>query len=226
MTKVISGWPWGSTGRQSHAAKAVGPSRFFVNASLAALMLMFLAAGCTQDEEEQAQALFEREVAGNVFDTTPVRGAFRPLRYRRTGFEYKCSECHKSIEPPDRQNPILAEHAHIAEAFDHGMNTVCTNCHHPEQRNDYVDHDGSVISSENPARLCAKCHGPIYRDWQHGVHGRQNGYWDARQGERVKLLCIQCHDPHFPKFAPMTPDPPPIRSRLDLAGQPGNIEMH
>ena len=57
--------------------------------------------------------------------------------------------------------------------------------------------------------LCAKCHGPKYRDWKAGVHGRQNGYWDATKGPKEKLRCIQCHDPHKPAFPPIKPLAPP-----------------
>jgi DNA-directed RNA polymerase subunit RPC12/RpoP len=171
-------------------------------------------AGCSS--ESPAENLYERQLDGEVFETTPIRGAFRALRNRRTGFEYKCSECHNDFTSPKAKGTSKAEHAEITEAFEHGMNTRCQNCHHEGDRNAYVDHDGSPIPATNPARLCAKCHGPIYREWQIGTHGRQNGYWDANKGERTKLLCVQCHDPHQPAFKPMTPDPPPIRTRFNL----------
>ena len=43
---------------------------------------------------------------------------------------------------------------------------------------------------------------------QAGVHGRQNGHWNKAMGERTKLRCIQCHDPHYPLFQPMKALPP------------------
>lgn len=162
-----------------------------------------------------ADALYVRDVPGEVFDTTPVRGEFRPLLHRRGSFEYRCTECHSDFASARRQNQEIPEHAEIVARFDHGMNTFCVNCHHAEDRNAYVDHDGSPIPSSEPARLCAKCHGPTYREWQIGVHGRQNGSWERDSPAREKLLCIQCHDPHHPKFAPMTPDPPTIQTRFE-----------
>ena len=36
-----------------------------------------------------------------------------------------------------------------------------------------------------------------------------NGFWIAVLGGKTRLRCIQCHDPHSPKFKPMTPLPPP-----------------
>lgn len=160
-----------------------------------------------------------RGVDGNVFDTTPVRGEFLPLRNRRTNFEYKCSSCHEDFDSPPVQGDLVGEHAAIHDSFDHGLNTSCMNCHNREDRDAYIDHDGTSIPASNPARLCAKCHGPTFRDWENGIHGRQNGYWDRSRGERTKLLCVQCHDPHSPKFPLMAPDPPPPYSRLSESSE-------
>ena len=55
---------------------------------------------------------------------------------------------------------------------DHGNNRFCLNCHHPTNRKAFVDYDGSEIAEADVVLLCAKCHGPTYRDWQAGVHGR------------------------------------------------------
>lgn len=163
-------------------------------------------------EAVDAAPLYERKIEGNVFDTTPVRGPFRPLAYQKAGFTYRCTECHFSIQPPPRQNPLQPEHGSIV--LNHGLNTNCLNCHHPANRDVYVDHEGNEIPADQPARLCSKCHGPIYREWEAGIHGRQNGYWDTTKGERTKLFCVQCHDPHDPKFKPMRPLPAPQRTRF------------
>lgn len=182
---------------------------------LPVLALVLTTGGCKQSGE--AGELYVRELSGEVFDTVPVHGEFAPLRNRRTGFVYRCSECHADFSKPGRRGQSESEHVEITKRFNHGMNTGCMNCHHSENRNAYVDHDGSPISAATPARLCAKCHGPLYREWQMGTHGRQNGYWDVSKGTRTKLLCVQCHDPHDPAFKPMQPDPAPIRSRFASA---------
>jgi len=156
--------------------------------------------------------LYERQVEGNVFDTAPVRGGLKPLVLKRAGFVYHCSECHSSIVPLVHQQDVIPVHNNIT--LDHGLNTRCLNCHHPANRDMYVDHEGGEIPPDQPARLCSKCHGPTYREWEIGIHGRQNGYWNEDLGERNKLLCIQCHDPHNPQFKPMTPEPPPQRTRF------------
>ena len=55
------------------------------------------------------------------------------------------------------------------------------------------------------------------------MHGRQNGYWNPAMGEKTKLRCIQCHDPHNPRFQPMTPVPPPVYNRFaKTAGEAGH----
>jgi len=175
--------------------------------------LAVLLSGCTSPIPEQ-QALFVRTVEGNVFDTTAVRGEYKPLRNRRTNFEYKCSECHEDFTSLRRQQDLPGEHAAIYDAFNHGINNSCLNCHNQSDRDAYINHDGSSIPATAPALLCAKCHGPIYNDWTEGIHGRQNGHWDTDKGPRTKLLCVQCHDPHNPTFQAMTPDPPPPHSRF------------
>ncbi|MFC1736582.1 hypothetical protein ACFL1X_10735 [Candidatus Hydrogenedentota bacterium] len=181
-------------------------------------LILTLGTSCQGNQSEIAPSLYEREVTGNVFDTTPVRGALRPKRLRRSGFEYKCSECHADLENLDsrHQNHPLGEHKN--KVFDHGQNLFCLNCHHPDNRDVYVDHDGSEIPEDNPTRLCAKCHGPHHREWEHGVHGRRNGHWDPNLGPQTRLKCIRCHDPHKPRFQLMKPDAAPPRSRLDVAG--------
>jgi hypothetical protein len=138
-------------------------------------------------------------------DKTPPRQT-KGLDLVRMGWTYNCMECHKLLPARWHYDRPMAEHRDLK--LEHGNNRFCLNCHHPTNRNAFVDYDGSEIAQAEVVQLCAKCHGPIYRDWQAGVHGRSNGYWDARQGSKTKLRCIQCHDPHQPKFKPMPPLPP------------------
>ncbi len=136
-------------------------------------------------------------------DKTPPR-ATKGLDLVKAGWTYNCMECHKLF--PARwhyDDRPFNEHKDIK--LDHGNNRFCLNCHHPTNRNAFVDYDGAEIVESDVVKLCAKCHGTIYRDWQAGVHGRPNGYWDASAGPKTKLRCIQCHDPHSPKFRGMRP---------------------
>ncbi len=141
-------------------------------------------------------------------DKTPPR-ATKGLDLVKAGWAYNCMECHKLF--PARwhyggEDRPLNEHKDVV--LDHGNNRFCLNCHHQTNRNAFVDYDGSEIVQTDVVKLCAKCHGTIYRDWEAGVHGRQNGFWKADLGDKTRLRCIQCHDPHSPKFKSMPPLPP------------------
>jgi hypothetical protein len=127
-------------------------------------------------------------------------------------YTYRCSECHDLFPSPPETTRPLTQHRDIV--LKHGINDRCFNCHHRENRDAFVDDQGSVIPYDQPQRLCAKCHGPVYRDWTHGVHGRTNGYWDPRLGPMEYTTCIACHDPHVPPFPPMPPAPGPHTLRM------------
>ncbi|MCG8527448.1 MAG: hypothetical protein MI748_13775 [Opitutales bacterium] len=152
----------------------------------------------------------------NKLDTTPPRGN-PELTLDRVGWDYDCMECHRSLESKWTRDHALAEHFHIR--LDHGNNRFCLNCHHSENRNAYVDYDGSEIKATNTVALCAKCHGTVHQDWEAGVHGRKNGYWEQSAGDHTRLSCSQCHDPHSPAFKPMKPLAAPTYPAR-AAGQP------
>jgi len=154
-------------------------------------------------------------------DRTPPRQT-KGLDLVKLGWSYNCMECHKLLQARWHYDRPMVEHENIKLA--HGDNRFCLNCHHPTNRNAFVDYDGSEIKEADVFLLCAKCHGPTYRDWKAGVHGRRNGYWDPSKGTQTRLRCIECHDPHSPKFAPMAPLPalkyPP------RAAHPPSAEAH
>lgn len=140
--------------------------------------------------------------ADTHLDKTPPRKTVG-LDLIRNGWTYNCMECHTLITARWRYDRPVNEHQDVK--FEHGNNRFCLNCHHATNRNAFVDYDGAEISQRESVQLCAKCHGTTHRDWQAGVHGRQNGYWKADAGPKTKLSCIQCHDPHRPKFQDMKP---------------------
>jgi hypothetical protein len=161
-------------------------------------------------------------------DKTPPRATLG-LDLVKSGWTYNCMECHKLF--PARwhyDDRPFNEHKNIQ--LDHGNNRFCLNCHHPTNRNAFVDYDGAEIPQADVVKLCAKCHGTIYRDWQAGVHGRENGFWNASLGSKTKLKCIQCHDPHSPKFKAMKPLPPlrypPRGANAHEPGQPAAAPHH
>lgn len=147
-----------------------------------------------------------------ALDPTPVRQPNLQPEYRAGVFTYRCSECHKIIASPAETSRTLTQHREIQ--LEHGINTRCFNCHHPTNRDAFVDDYGREIPWDQPPVLCGKCHGPVYRDWQHGSHGRTNGYWDRAKGEQTRRRCIECHDPHRPSFPSLAPAPGPQTLRM------------
>lgn len=151
-------------------------------------------------------------VPASATDITPVR---RPILKPETviaGMTYRCSECHNLFPSPIETDRPLSQHREIV--LEHGINARCFNCHNRDNRDAFADDRGGPIPYDQPPLLCAKCHGPVYRDWTHGVHGRSNGYWDPKQGPMERRKCVECHDPHSPAFKPMRPAPAPNTLRM------------
>jgi Cytochrome c554 and c-prime len=117
-------------------------------------------------------------------------------------FDRTCNECHKTFYNPDPRVTKLEQHRHIK--LQHGINTHCYDCHHRLDRNSLRLKDGDKLSFAKLVSLCAQCHTAIYRDWQSGLHGKRLGHWDPTKGERKALLCVGCHDPHWPSRPAMS----------------------
>lgn len=165
-----------------------------------------------------------RRVGSWATDPTPVRQPTLRPEYVVGGYRYACSDCHRIIPSPRETLRVLTQHREIH--LDHGLNTRCFNCHHPADRDVLVDDFGEAIPWDQPQRVCAKCHGPVYRDWQNGSHGRINGYWDKTRGTQTRRRCIECHDPHAPSFAPLRPAPGPNTLRMGLPETPAHHGDH
>ena len=110
--------------------------------------------------------------------------------------------CHNGTFPPpnnDKSPRALTMHMDLvpdATNLQHGRGSVwCLDCHHPESRNKFVDHNGGEIDFNQPQQLCGKCHGPLYRDWRVGLHGKRIGEW-ASDGKKRWFVCTECHNPH------------------------------
>jgi len=163
------------------------------------------------------------EIPPGALSLAPVRPAPRGEPVTRIGgVDQRCSDCHALFTDlaPSPPGQIL-QHEEIPRG--HGMNAACLNCHCEEDRNRLVLPGGTEIGFDEVLRLCSGCHGPAYRDWQRGTHGRTSGYWDATRGEPQRLACTECHDPHAPAFEPMAPLPGPRTSRM---GDPSHSSEH
>ena len=129
----------------------------------------------------------------------------------------RCSDCHSLFQNTRDPKRPLRQHTEIK--LSHGSNDACLNCHDKEDREKLTLRGGKVIGFDHVEQLCAQCHGPVYRDWQNGAHGKTVGYWNTDLGEATKLRCTQCHEPHHPAYRPIEPLPGPNTLRM---GDQGN----
>lgn len=157
-------------------------------------------------------------VPGSAISREPTRLLREgPPGIEIAGIRLRCMDCHRLFdsraEVPGRP---LVQHTDII--LDHGINDRCGNCHDYDDRDRLIVDPGRVVAYAQVPLLCAKCHGPTYRDWERGIHGRTSGYWDASRGKQRRLKCIECHDPHAPAVDPVVPLPGPDTLRM---GDPG-----
>jgi hypothetical protein len=138
------------------------------------------------------------------------------------GFEMRCMECHALFRSRPETARRLTQHQQIV--LDHGLTDRCFNCHDDEQRDRLSLRGDKTVPFSQVARLCAKCHGPTYRDWQKGMHGRTMGAWDPHSDRQRRLICSECHDPHAPAFDPVRPLPGPNTLRMGPPGPPREQE--
>ncbi len=117
-----------------------------------------------------------------------------------------CATCH-TTKPANAAaqlgTPLALFHQNLIGK--HG-NLACASCHNPADG--YASlrlADGRSLPHSEVMTLCAQCHGPQFRDYQHGAHGGMTGYWDLSKGGRTRNSCIDCHDPHAPKYPTVTP---------------------
>jgi formate-dependent nitrite reductase cytochrome c552 subunit len=121
---------------------------------------------------------------------------------------FPCSSCHAGMEP-DMTKRELSMHTEIKLRHAPEVITWCFSCHDPKNRDKLHLVNGDLIDFTESYRLCGQCHGTNYRDWKAGIHGKRVGYFSG--GKRTYFLCVNCHNPHDPKFKPLKPEPPPFR---------------
>ncbi|MBE0606816.1 MAG: hypothetical protein IH610_11075 [Deltaproteobacteria bacterium] len=120
---------------------------------------------------------------------------------------FPCSDCHKEMTPNPKRRELKEEHTGIVLNHAEGERW-CLDCHDTYDRDRLHLVNGQRIRFEESYRLCGQCHGDKYRDWKVGVHGKRTGMWN---GEKQYLLCVNCHNPHDPRFKALKPLPPPVR---------------
>ena len=150
-------------------------------------------------------------------ETATIRKSYAELiRTKADLSDFDCYACHERNKPPtlrfdDKQNIIVpSEHKDIVMGHGrHNRNNNCFNCHDEQNLELLQTRDGRQIKLAESPPLCGSCHGPTYRDWEAGAHGRTGGYWSKTAGEPHRQICVDCHNPHAPKIPPRKPAPGP-----------------
>ena len=122
---------------------------------------------------------------------------------------FPCSECHADLPPNPVRRELVDFHDDISQLFNHDSeNRWCLDCHDLIHRDSLKLASGKLLDFKESYKLCGQCHGDKYRDWKVGVHGKRKGEWN---GKKEYLLCVNCHNPHSPKFEELVPELPPVR---------------
>jgi uncharacterized CHY-type Zn-finger protein len=143
----------------------------------------------------------------------------------------ECYACHEKDKPPklklNAEGDVVVPKEHEDIVMGHGRhhrNNNCYNCHDESNLELLQTRDGRHLKIVDSPPLCGSCHGPTYRDWEAGVHGRTSGYWRRELGPIDRKVCTSCHNPHSPPFPPRPPAPGP--HLLHPVAQAGPIERH
>lgn len=130
-----------------------------------------------------------------------------------------CATCHATKSPKaDARLGTPLRDFHQGLVGMHG-NLSCNACHNPSDGYETLRlADGKSVPYPEVMTLCAQCHGPQYRDYSHGAHGGMTGHWDLTKGGRVRNNCIDCHDPHAPRYPTVLPARGP-NDRFQTRGQ-------
>lgn len=168
---------------------------------------------CTRDREDPPNPLAGGD--GGAYPVTihatpklvsiPVKGADGGVE------RIACASCHTLKSPkalPTASTELREFHQGLA--FQHGE-LSCAHCHVDGARSHDTVHlaNGEKIPMVEAMRLCAQCHGPQFRDYSRGSHGGMEGAWSPALGPRTRNHCVDCHDPHTPRFQGGKPVLPP-----------------
>jgi uncharacterized CHY-type Zn-finger protein len=186
-------------------------------ASFAALTVLFVSELWGRSPAPKPAALVEK----SFLEATPWRRTYADLvKAKEDLSDYDCYACHEKNKPPpirfdvNQKIVIPKEHQNIAMAHgSHDRNNLCFNCHNEQNLLTLQVRDGRELKFDNIPPLCGSCHGPTYRDWDAGAHGRTSGFWDRTKGEAQRLSCANCHDPHAPRIPTREPAPGPSSGR-------------
>lgn len=166
----------------------------------------------------------------NFLSTATVRRSHADLvKAREDLSDFECYTCHERGKPPtlrfDANQKLIVPREHGNIVMHHGTherNNNCFNCHNESNLEQFQTRDKRELKFSDSTPLCGSCHGPTYRDWEAGVHGRTSGMWNRSPagGDFERKNCVNCHNPHSPKFPGRKPAPGPHRLRGEPSSPP------
>lgn len=164
-------------------------------------LLLLGLGGCNSDTQEKQAYFFENSKDPEILVDSAI---LIPAEAVSSDY-FPCNDCHSELEPNPQRRQLIDMHDDIV--FDHDSeNRWCLACHNTFDRDSLILAGGQLLGFNESYKLCGQCHGPKYRDWKLGIHGKRSGEWN---GNKQYLLCVHCHDPHSPKFKGMPPLPSP-----------------
>ncbi len=166
----------------------------------------------SQDQEiiDMIRQFWKRE-SGESIKKVEIQPFKVPPRKDQIDY-FPCQECHEDQETNPKERKLSEEHEELV--LDHGEERFwCLTCHLENDRDFLVSLKGEKIDLNDSYLLCGQCHSPRQKDWYMGAHGKRVGRW---HGERLILLCVECHNPHSPSIKPRPADPPPRKHLREI----------
>ena len=128
---------------------------------------------------------------------TTIRTSYLQLIQMKADLsDFDCYGCHEKGKPPPlrfdtNQNLIIPqEHSDVVMAHGrHNRNNNCFNCHDELNLEQFQTRDGRTLKFAESTYLCGSCHGPTFRDWEGGAHGRTGGKW-VKASETTRRNCV------------------------------------
>lgn len=139
-----------------------------------------------------------------------------PLRRQS---QVACSTCHSVRQANLANTAAQLDQFHQGFAFAHGQLT-CYACHHAQKPDALRLADGQAVAYPDVMTMCSQCHSQQAIAYQHGAHGGMNGFWDLSRGPQFKNNCVDCHDPHVPKYPSMRVQFKPHDRFMQASNQP------
>jgi hypothetical protein len=184
--------------------------RRFISAAFAICLVTALTpAVAPGDSPATGEAIWRTEAVDTVSKEAGIPQFFVPPPPFSEDI-FPCSDCHEDQEVNPQRRVLEDMHEEIQIINHNEEERWCLDCHNPDDRDVLRLASGRLVSFEESYYLCGQCHGTIFRDWKAGIHGRRTGEWN---GEKTYRLCVHCHNPHQPRFKPISPQPPPVKPK-------------